>query len=245
MICKICKILIGGIIVLYLTNGCSSSTYNERYNKPKEPESNSSSGSVRFTSKNDKNKPDNNTVGRAEIPTVQEDTTSFNNFQQDEFDEAPSGNYEVNTDEFVKKYSKLKKFDIALTSREKILFEVVNFLETPYKYGGTSSNGIDCSSFTQNVFKNSLEIFIPRTAREQYKFGEDVAIPEKLSFGDLVFFNTSKRYFPGHVGIYLGDNLFVHASRSLGVTVTSMNDSYFLKRYVGARRVMKNINNEN
>lgn len=242
MICNICKILIGGIIVLYLTNGCSSSSYNERYNKPKDAETEPPPKSVRFTSKDDSQKGENKTIGKSELPYLEpNDTTAYSNFQQAEFDETPTDDYQINTEEFVKKYSKLKKFDIALTSREKILFEIVNFLETPYKYGGTSSNGVDCSSFTQNVYKNSLSIFIPRTAREQFKFGDDVSIPGKLKFGDLVFFNTSKRNYPGHVGLYLGDDLFVHASRSLGVTITSLKSTYYMKRYVGARRVVKNI----
>ena len=224
-------------------NGCSSSSYSERYNKPKETEKESVSNSNRFTSKNNPSKNKNRTVEKAELPQIENgDTTRFSDFQQPEFDETPVEDYEISKEEFVKKYSKLKKFDISLTKREKILFEVVNFLETPYKYGGTSSNGIDCSSFTQNVFKNSLEVFIPRTAREQFKVGDKISVPEKLEFGDLVFFNTSRKHNPGHVGIYLGDDLFAHASRSLGVTVTSMKSSYYLKRYVGGRRVLLNIN---
>jgi cell wall-associated NlpC family hydrolase len=224
-------------------NGCSSSSYNERYNRPKDKDIETRSSSVRFTSKDDPNdkevKTDQADISQADRSDT---TTSYADFQQDEFDETPKEDYSINTEEFVEKYSKLKQLGVALTPREKILFEVVGFLETPYKYGGTSSNGIDCSSFTQNVFKNSLNVFIPRTAREQFKFGEDVSIPEKLKFGDLVFFNTSKKYYPGHVGIYLGDDLFAHASRSLGVTVSSLKGSYYLKRYVGARRILKSIN---
>lgn len=135
----------------------------------------------------------------------------------------------------------MKQFNLPLTQREKILFEIVSFIDTPYKYGGSTSNGIDCSSFTQNIYKNSIQIFIPRTAREQYKFGEEIDIPGKLEFGDLVFFNTSRRAYPGHVGIYLGDNLFAHASRKLGVTITSLKTTYYAKRYIGARRVSNNI----
>lgn len=243
MICKSRKILAGGIFVLFLLNGCSSSTYNERYNKPEKTEKINSSKSVRFTSENDNKKNENNDEEKAEIPHIENsDTTLYGDLPQAEFDETPVEDYIINRDEFVKKYSKLKKFDISLTSREKILFEIVNFLETPYKYGGSSANGIDCSSFTQNVYKNSIQIFIPRTAREQFKFGENVVIPEKLNFGDLVFFNTSKRHYPGHVGIYLGDDMFAHASRSLGVTITSMKSSYYIKRYVGARRIVMDIN---
>ncbi len=117
-----------------------------------------------------------------------------------------------------------------------MLFEVIKFLETPYKYGGNTQKGMDCSAFTLQVFQNSLSVDIPRSAREQYSTGENISNDE-LKFGDLVFFNTTKRSFPGHVGIYLGENQFVHASRSLGVTVSSLEAAYYKKRYVGARRI--------
>ena len=223
-------------------NGCSSSTYNDRYNKPGETQNEKQPKSVRFTSKEKSKETETQTVDKAEIPQIETgDTTSYSDVQQEEFDETPVDDSEINTDEFLKKYSKLKQFNLPLTQREKILFEIVSFIDTPYKYGGSTSNGIDCSSFTQNIYKNSLQIFIPRTAREQYKFGEEIDIPGKLVFGDLVFFNTSRRAYPGHVGIYLGDNLFAHASRKLGVTITSLKTTYYAKRYVGARRVSNNI----
>jgi len=66
---------------------------------------------------------------------------------------------------------------------------------------------------------------------------------DSLQIGDLVFFNTSRRRFPGHVGIYLGENLFVHASRSLGVTISSLDEKYYNKRFVGSRRINE-INNK-
>lgn len=245
MICNISKILIGGITVLIFITGCSSSTYNERFSKTGENQKEKQPRSVRFTSKEKSKENETQTVAKAEIPQIETgDTTSYNDIQQEEFDETPVDDSEINTDEFVKKYSKLKQFNLPLTQREKILFEIVSFIDTPYKYGGSTSNGIDCSSFTQNVFKNSLEIFIPRTAREQYKFGDQIDIPGQLKFGDLVFFNTSKRAYPGHVGIYLGDNLFAHASRKLGVTVSSIKTTYYAKRYIGARRVLNNISED-
>ncbi len=142
--------------------------------------------------------------------------------------------------EFQKKLGKIKKLNGALTERERLLFEIVKYLDTPYKYGGQSQKGIDCSAFTQQVYKNSLGVELPRTAREQYKVGDKVS---ELKFGDLVYFDTQQGVFPGHVGIYLGDSLFAHASSIQGVTITPLNNKYFKKRYVGARRITSIDNN--
>jgi cell wall-associated NlpC family hydrolase len=81
-----------------------------------------------------------------------------------------------------------------------------------------------------------MDLELPRSTREQFKVGENISKYD-LKFGDLVYFNTTKRSYPGHVGIYLGDDQFVHASRSLGVTVSSLSDAYYKKRFIGARRV--------
>lgn len=122
------------------------------------------------------------------------------------------------------------------TNYEKFLMTVVNYLGTPYKYGGTTRKGIDCSAFTQLIYKESFNIEIPRSTLQQIKIGNPVS-REELKFGDLVFFNTRRRQNPGHVGIYLWDNYFVHASTKYGVTVSSMAEGYYDKRFVGARRV--------
>ncbi len=122
------------------------------------------------------------------------------------------------------------------TYYEKFLMTVINYLGTPYKFGGTSRKGIDCSAFTQLIFQESLNIEIPRSTLQQIKIGKPVN-REELQFGDLVFFNTRRRQNPGHVGIYLWDNYFVHASTKYGVIVSSMADGYYDRRFVGARRV--------
>lgn len=103
----------------------------------------------------------------------------------------------------------------------------------PYRFGGTSRSGFDCSGFTQYVYGTSNTV-LPRTASEQFKVGTSVSRAQ-LQVGDLVFFST---YAPGasHVGIYIGGGRFVHASNS-GVRVTSLGDSYYAGRYLGARRV--------
>jgi cell wall-associated NlpC family hydrolase len=212
--------------------GCSSSSYNQRYNKPEAKDSDSKKKSVRFTSKDDDEK--------SEAPTTNEDEAVFKDYEA-EFDEEPVEEYKIDTEEFISKYDKLNDFNITLTPREKILFEVINYLHTPYKYGGNSKQGIDCSAFTQNVFSNSLNLVLPRTARQQFNEGKSIYSKSELRFGDLVFFDTTTISFPGHVGIYLGDNLFVHASRSKGVVVSSLQSSYYKGRFVGGKRVREAI----
>lgn len=109
-----------------------------------------------------------------------------------------------------------------------------SYLGTPYAMGGTSRSAIDCSGFTMQVFA-SYGIKLPRTADVQFNVGKKVSRGQEQP-GDLVFFET---YLPGpsHVGIYLGNGQFIHASSSRGVTITPLNGSYFGSRYLGARRL--------
>jgi cell wall-associated NlpC family hydrolase len=108
----------------------------------------------------------------------------------------------------------------------------LRFLGVPYVFGGTSSNGFDCSGYVQHVFA-LLGINLPRTADAQYDEGHRIVGGMKP--GDLVFFQT---YAAGasHVGIYIGNGKFVHASSSHGVMVSSLSDSYWHARFIGAKR---------
>lgn len=107
-----------------------------------------------------------------------------------------------------------------------------------YRRGGSSpERGFDCSGFVNHVFREGLGLYLPRSAREMSKSGEPVTKNE-LQPGDLVFFNTMRRTF-SHVGIYLGDNLFVHAPRTGGsIRVENLDARYWAKRFNGARRVV-------
>jgi cell wall-associated NlpC family hydrolase len=111
----------------------------------------------------------------------------------------------------------------------------MRFLGVPYVYGGTSSNGFDCSGYVQHVFA-MLGYHIPRTADAQYYAGKRIA-GQSMAPGDLVFFQTYASG-PSHVGIYLGNDRFVHASSSRGVTVSSLHESYWSARYLGAKRLI-------
>ncbi len=119
--------------------------------------------------------------------------------------------------------------------KEKLIRIARKMLDIPYRFGGSSFLGIDCSAYVQKVF-SLLDIVLPRTAREQFGLGKLVGRKD-LSIGDLVFFRTYAK-FPSHVGIYLGDNQFIHASSTeRKVTIDRLDAPYFLKRFVGARRL--------
>jgi hypothetical protein len=115
----------------------------------------------------------------------------------------------------------------------------IGLLGTKYTFGGTSINGIDCSSFVQHVFE--LAGFkLPRTAREQARYGYFVR-KENLKPGDLLFFATYAS-FPSHVGIYIGDGKMIHASSKGGrVEVANINEDYYVKRFLFAKRIPANI----
>lgn len=112
-----------------------------------------------------------------------------------------------------------------------------SLIGTPYKYGGdTPESGFDCSGFVGYVYSQALEISLPRSTGEISAMGKAVRSND-LRTGDLVFFNTLHTRF-SHVGIYLGDHLFIHAPNSSGsVRVENMMDDYWRFKYNGARRI--------
>lgn len=96
-------------------------------------------------------------------------------------------------------------------------------------------HGVDCSGLVKNLF-DKLNIEVPRSSREQYKIGEQVAKAE-LAVGDLVFFSTRGK-IPSHVGIYIGDNQFIHAARrARQVIISNLSQAWYQKRFIGARRI--------
>jgi len=115
-----------------------------------------------------------------------------------------------------------------------------NFIDewwgTRYRYGGTTKKGIDCSSFSGKVLESVYGITAPRTAAEQYDMAEKLTENELVE-GDLVFFNT--RGGVSHVGIYLGENYFAHSSVKYGVTISSLKDDYYSRKFIGGGRICK------
>ena len=123
-----------------------------------------------------------------------------------------------------------------VTSTDNMMMdEIESWMGTPYVYGGESQSGVDCSGFTQAVYK-AVNIDIPRTASQQSAVSEIVNPPD-LQFGDLIFFNTSGSGI-SHVGIYIGNGFFAHASSSSGVVKESLAKQYYADRIVSVGRFM-------
>lgn len=107
---------------------------------------------------------------------------------------------------------------------------------TPYRLGGDNKRGIDCSAFVLHVYRDSVNISLPRTTETQVKKGY-LVYRDQLQVGDLVFFKTGWK--TRHVGIYMGDDTFMHASTSKGVIISSLNNVYWKKKYWQARRLIE------
>lgn len=132
------------------------------------------------------------------------------------------------------KYAQLMDMEVEILSN----FALYNFIEdwwgTRYRYGGTTKTGVDCSAFTGALNREVFGINLPRTARDQYAACDKID-REDLREGDLVFFNT--RGGISHVGVYLGNNYFVHSSVHSGVTISSLDETYYSKKYIGGGRL--------
>ena len=115
---------------------------------------------------------------------------------------------------------------------------VDSYLGIPYKWGGTTRAGMDCSAFTRAIFRETYGVELPRTSKQMYGVGRAIPQEQSLKPGDLVFFkNTYSGPGVSHVGIYIGNGRFAHASSSKGGTITPLDNPYFQPRYIGARRV--------
>jgi cell wall-associated NlpC family hydrolase len=125
----------------------------------------------------------------------------------------------------------------AVGGAQATLDDALNYLGIRYRRGGSSpETGFDCSGFVRHVYNESLGLLLPHNAKAISQTGEIVTKTELMP-GDLVFFNTMRRAF-SHVGIYLGNNLFVHAPKpGARVRIEDMSQSYWTRRYNGARRV--------
>jgi len=212
------------LISFFVISACSSSG-TLRYSKQNSDEKETKDPSVRFTSADD-----------SMIIDLNLDLKDPSDLPEDEPDVDVSSLLGTNQNNYT--------FDVPgydyTTIKEKMLMEIIKYLGTPYKYGGNTINGMDCSAFTQIVYRNVFNINLERSARLQYNQGKVIAKGDELKYGDLVFFNTRQRVKPGHVGIYIGDNMFAHASTKKGVTITSLDYDYYSRVYMGARRFETN-----
>jgi cell wall-associated NlpC family hydrolase len=138
-----------------------------------------------------------------------------------------------NVDNVQLKYAQLLDINVEQAVDVNVFKVLDEWMGTRYRLGGSSKDGIDCSAFTQVLFNSIYGITLPRTAREQYEFSQRISRAE-LKEGDLVFFNTIGGV--SHVGMYLQNNKFVHASTG-GVTISDLFDDYWMKKFIGVGRV--------
>lgn len=132
------------------------------------------------------------------------------------------------------KYAQILNMDVeAITN-----YTLYNFIEewwgTAYRYGGATKKGIDCSAFSSTLLHTVYGYVATRTARSQYDECEKIE-KENLQEGDLVFFNTRRGV--SHVGVYLRNGYFTHSSTGQGVTISSLDDAYYSKKFIGGGRV--------
>ena len=134
------------------------------------------------------------------------------------------------------KYAQLLDTEIEAVNNFALFQFIDEWWNTAYRYGGTNKKGIDCSALTGLLMSSVYAFALPRTAREQYGVSKKIT-REELIEGDLVFFNT--RGGVSHVGVYLCNDYFVHASVANGVTISNLNETYYSNKYLGAGRIVK------
>ena len=129
-----------------------------------------------------------------------------------------------------------KKATRIITIQEKLEIEYQKYKGIPYKYGGTTKRGFDCSGFVNAVYFNAFNIDLPRTTTLMSKEGEKKS-KSNLKSGDLVFFRPSRKYM--HIVIYVGDGQFMHSSTSKGIIKSKLNNLYWKNKYRFSRRILK------
>jgi len=123
------------------------------------------------------------------------------------------------------------------TVKNLILKEFKGWEGTPHKMGGNSKRGIDCSGFAHHIYTKLFNLNVPRTTRQFFTTGIKIN-KTQLKPGDLVAFKPHS--YPRHVGVYIGNNKFIHASTTKGVMMSDLSNPYWIKHYVMSRRIIKN-----
>ncbi len=132
------------------------------------------------------------------------------------------------------KYAQLLNVEVEALSNTALYNFIEQWWGAPYRYGGATRDGIDCSAYSGTLVHNIYGITLPRTARSQYDECYKLKKSE-LQEGDLVFFRTRRGV--SHVGVYLGNGYFTHASTSSGVVISNLEEEYYNKRYIGGGRL--------
>lgn len=135
------------------------------------------------------------------------------------------------------KYAQLMNIDVEAVSNHELYSFIEEWYGTRYRYGGSTKAGIDCSAFAGALVNKVYGINSPRTARAQYSDCNKID-RENLKEGDMVFFNT--RGGVSHVGVYLGNGYFTHASVGNGVTISNLDETYYNKKFIGGGRISNN-----
>ena len=132
------------------------------------------------------------------------------------------------------RYAILLGIEVEQLSNKKLFEYIHQWWAVPYRIGGSTMTGIDCSNFIRGLTNYAYGLDLPRTSREQAAFCREIE-REELKEGDLVFFNTGRGI--SHVGLYMANNKFVHASTSMGVVISSLDEPYWKRRYVKSGRL--------
>lgn len=186
--------------------------------------------SPRFTSGN------NGSSGN--VPRFTYDQTPAE-LQVEESEVKTEDNHRVSTEKMKSEIDRIEKAPAASAAgaaRDEMMEVILSYMGTPYRIGGYDHSGMDCSGFSMVVFESAFGIALPHSALEQASLGNGVS-KDDLNIGDLVFFKTVRDRI-SHVGIYLGDNLFAHASVTQGVTISSLESTYYQRRYAGAKKIL-------
>ena len=135
------------------------------------------------------------------------------------------------------KYAQLLNMDVEAATNTDLYGFIEKWWATPYRYGGATKDGIDCSAYSGTLVHDVYGTVLSRTARSQYQECDKIK-KENLREGDLVFFKTRRGV--SHVGVYLANGYFTHASTSSGVMISSLDEVYYSKRYIGGGRIAAN-----
>lgn len=142
------------------------------------------------------------------------------------------------TDPLLGKYAAMVNVDTRYIGNPQLYRFIDEWYGTEYKYGGEDNTGIDCSAFSQKLYDEVYNVGLLRTSRQQHRESDHFKHIEDAMQGDLVFFRV-RRFRISHVGVYLANGYFVHASSSQGVVISNLNDRYWHRRYAGCGRVEK------
>jgi hypothetical protein len=137
---------------------------------------------------------------------------------------------------FYSTYSQKLGYTLGGFENPELIREVSSWLGTPHRYAGNSREGADCSGFVMEVFRTVYQVRLPRSSADMAAFSRNIS-KAQLQEGDLVFFRTSGGRRISHVGIYLSNNKFIHASSSRGVVVSDLDEPYYRRTWARAGRV--------